>query len=198
MARRQAARARWLARVARSFWPDGNPLRRAVDRAEAAIVAALALAFLAVAPLAAGLAGHIAYADGVRAAQAERADWHQARAVLLARAVAADYSGQAEAPAVWTALDGAKRGGLISAPLGTPAGGTVLVWTDAAGRQTGAPLSLAQVRGEEVLAAFIAPLTLGLLLLGAGTLAHFLLGRRRLAAWDEEWRATGPQWSKLR
>jgi hypothetical protein len=30
-------------------------------------------------------------------------------------------------------------------------------------------------------------------LLFAGQLTHYLLGRRRLAAWDAEWRATGPQ-----
>jgi hypothetical protein len=36
------------------------------------------------------------------------------------------------------------------------------------------------------------------MLLAAGQLAHFLLGRRRLAAWDAEWRATGPQWTRQR
>jgi hypothetical protein len=25
-----------------------------------------------------------------------------------------------------------------------------------------------------------------------------VLGRRRLAAWDAEWRATGPQWTRQR
>ena len=198
MARRQAARAGRVMRVARSLWPDGNPLRRAVDRAEAAIVAALMVAFLAVAPMAAGVAGHIAYGEGVRAAQAERAGWHQARAVLLARAVTAGYGWRAEAPAAWTAPDGAKRAGLVPAPPGARAGSTVEMWTDAAGRLTGAPLSPAQVRGQEVLAAVLAPVALGLVLLGAWALAHWLLGRRRLAAWDEEWRATGPQWSRLR
>jgi hypothetical protein len=48
-----------------------------------------------------------------------------------------------------------------------------------------------------VLAAAVAPVVLGLLLF-TGQLTHFLLGRRRLAAWDAEWRATGPQWTGQR
>ena len=35
----------------------------------------------------------------------------------------------------------------------------------------------------------------GLLLLAAGVLARRMLDRRRLRAWEAEWRASGPQWS---
>jgi hypothetical protein len=70
-----------------------------------------------------------------------------------------------------------------------------MVWADAAGRLTGPPL---QVRGQAFLAAVLAPVLLGEMLLAAGQLAHFLLGRRRLAAWDAAWRATGPQWTRQR
>jgi hypothetical protein len=69
---------------------------------------------------------------------------------------------------------------------------------DAAGRLTGPPLRRLQVQGQAALAAILAPVVLGLVLLCAGQLAHFLLGRRRLAAWDAEWRATGPQWTRRR
>jgi hypothetical protein len=44
----------------------------------------------------------------------------------------------------------------------------------------------------------LAPVSLGLLLAGAGLLAHGVLGRRRMAAWDADWQATGPQWTKHR
>ena len=54
--------AAWAVRAVRGLWPDRNPLRRTVDRAEAGVVAALAVAFLAGAPLAAVAAGHYAYA----------------------------------------------------------------------------------------------------------------------------------------
>ena len=71
-----------------------------------------------------------------------------------------------------------------------------MVWADAAGRLTGPPLQAQQVRGQAFLAAVLAPIVLGLMLPCAGELVHFLLGRRRLAAWDAEWRATGPQWTR--
>jgi hypothetical protein len=44
-----------------------------------------------------------------------------------------------------------------------------MVWADAADRLTGPPLQAPQVRGQAV-----------------------------LAAWDAEWRATGPQWTRQR
>ena len=45
--RRSMARA---ARTVRGLWPDRNPLRRTLDRIEAAIAGGLAVAFLAGAP----------------------------------------------------------------------------------------------------------------------------------------------------
>jgi hypothetical protein len=36
------------------------------------------------------------------------------------------------------------------------------------------------------------------LLLAAGMLARWALGRRRLRAWEAEWRTSGPQWSGRR
>jgi hypothetical protein len=72
----------------------------------------------------------------------------------------------------------------------------VRVWVDAAGRLTGPPLQLLQVRDQAALVAIVAPVILALVLLWAGELAHYLLGRRRLAAWEADWRATGPQWTR--
>ena len=71
-----------------------------------------------------------------------------------------------------------------------------MVWADAAGRPTGPPLQAQQVRGQAVLAAALAPVVL--MLLCAGQLAHHLLGRRRLATWDAEWRVISPQWTRQR
>lgn len=74
-----------------------------------------------------------------------------------------------------------------------------MVWVDAAGRFTGhPPLQLAQVRGQAALTAMLTPLAVGFILLCAGLLAHAALGRRRLAAWDTDWQATEPQWTKGR
>ena len=55
---RLAVVAAWAVRTLRGLWPDRNPLRRTIDRAEAALVAGLAVAFLAGVPLAAVAAGH--------------------------------------------------------------------------------------------------------------------------------------------
>jgi hypothetical protein len=75
----------------------------------------------------------------------------------------------------------------------------VTVWVDAAGRPTGhPPLQLPQVRGQAALATLLTPLAVGFSLLCAGLLAHAVLGRRRLAAWDADWQATEPQWTKGR
>jgi len=41
-------------------------------------------------------------------------------------------------------------------------------------------------------------LAVGFILLCTGLLAHAVLGRWRLAAWDADWLATGPQWIKGR
>ena len=192
-----AARA---TRVARGLWPDRNPLRRRLDRVEGVIVGGLAVAFLAGAPLAAAAAVHAAYSyDGARAAYGQRVAWHQVPAVLLATAPTYGYTGyQPEVRARWTAPNGARRTGTVPAPPGERAGGTVRVWVDAAGRLTGPPLPPLPVRGQAVLAAIVAPVVLGLVLLCTGQLAHDLLGRRRLAAWEAEWRTTGPRWAKQR
>ena len=72
------------------------------------------------------------------------------------------------------------------------------MWADAAGRLTGPPLTVAQVRDQAAMAAIVAAMGPGLLVWCAGELAHHLLGRRRLAAWDAEWQAIGPQWTTQR
>ena len=193
MSRRLAAVAARATRVVRGLWPDRNPLRRAVDRVQGVVVCALAVAFLAGAPLAAVAA----FDYGAHVVHVQQASWHQVPAVLLATAHTVGYTGyQPNVRARWAAPDGARRTGMVPAPPGTRAGSTVRVWTDAAGRPADPALQLLQVKGQTALAAILAPVLLGQVLLAAGLLAHYLLGRRRLAAWEAEWRAIGPQWSR--
>lgn len=52
-------RPRWKARLARALGLDGNPLRRASDRAEAWIRAGLLVVFLAAGPIAALVVGQL-------------------------------------------------------------------------------------------------------------------------------------------
>ena len=93
MKRRLAAGAARVMRVARGLWPDRNPLRRTLDRVEGAIVAGLAVAFLAGTPLAAAAAGHLTDSIGSRAARAQQAARHHVPAVLLATAPTSGYPG---------------------------------------------------------------------------------------------------------
>jgi len=197
MKRRLAAVAARALRVARGLWPDRNPLRRTLDRVEGVVVGGLVVAFLAGVPLSAAAAWHIAYGTGARAEHAQQASWHRVSAVLLAAAPTHGYIGyEPLVRAGWTAPDGARRTGAVPALPGTPAGYRVSVWVDAAGRLTGPPLRPSQVRGQAVLATILVPVVLGEVLLFIGQVVHYLLGRRRLAAWEADWRATGPRWTR--
>jgi hypothetical protein len=55
------------------FGWDRNPLRRRIDRLEAAMITGLALLFLIIAPILATVAGHWAKAAGPRTERAEAA-----------------------------------------------------------------------------------------------------------------------------
>ncbi len=190
---------RWL----RGLWPDDNPLRRRADRVEAWIAGGLLAVFLTCGPLAALLAGYYASAFALRVARGQRAAWHQVHAVLLVNAAASDdfsYGGVALSTvrAQWTAPDGARRTGDVAALPGARAGSTVRIWVDASGQLTEPPLRPDQVTGQSVLASVCAPILVGLVLLSVGGLAHRVVDRRRIAAWDADWRATGPRWTSLR
>jgi len=106
MRRRWAVVVARAVRAVRGLWPDGNPLRRRLDRVEAAIVGGLAGVFLAGVPLAVLAAAHLAYATGQRDARVERA-WRHVPAVLLADAPALVYAIYGvTVPARWAAPDG--------------------------------------------------------------------------------------------
>jgi hypothetical protein len=183
----------WLRRRLWGLWPDRNPLRRGCDRVEAAILAGLVAAFILGGPLAALTVGQWAYDTALRTEHADQAARQQVAAVLLTTA-----SGwpTATARARWTAPGGARRTGWVPAPPGAPAGMSVRVWVDSAGRPAEQPLRHSQVEGQAVMAAVAAVFALALLLGGAGFFARRVADRRRLAAWDAKWRTTGPKWSR--
>ena len=71
-------------------------------------------------------------------------------------------------------------------------------WLRAEGpRGTGGwPLAAGASFAERFGGILLAPVMLGLLLGVVGLLAHGELGRRRVAAWDADWQATEPQWTR--
>jgi len=197
--RRWKTRGAWLARLARRWRPDGNPLRRTSDRIEAVLLAILIAAFLCGAPLAGIAAGQAAAASSMRAEHAQ-ASVHRVAAVLLKQAPGkAHPMFQAPleplVPAQWKAPNGTLRTGEVYAPAGAAAGSTVLVWTDRSGQLTASPMQHGDMIEEVALAASLATIAVGAVLAAAGLLARWVLDRRRLAAWDARWRATGPQWT---
>jgi hypothetical protein len=121
----QPRRSGWLTRA---LGLDGNPLRRASDRAEAWIRIGLLAIFLTAGPVAALAAG--GWAAHMRTAEvsARTAQVHPVRAVLLQPApaavglAAADLGGEVWVRARWESPGGTARTGEILAPGGSPAG----------------------------------------------------------------------------
>ncbi|MGH3120193.1 MAG: Rv1733c family protein [Streptosporangiaceae bacterium] len=191
-------RTAWPVAPVRRLWPDRNPLRRAADRAEAAVVALLLVVFLAGTPLVALAAGGWAAASGLRAERAQ-ASWLRVPAVLLQDAPrpvgSVFYPAQVpEAAARWPVPGGRSRTGEVHVRPGARKGSIVMVWTDSHGRLTGSPAPAGAV-GRELEAVALAIAALWLALLAAWASARMILNRRRLAAWEADWSATGPQWT---
>jgi hypothetical protein len=199
----QEPRSTWLGRLLRGLLPDRNPLRRGSDRAEVAVLCGLLAAFLVGAPFAAHAVGSWTNSRSLRIQHAQSAAWHQVRATLLQ--AAPDWNGYGSGPgaapetmARWKAPDGQVRTGAVYVPSGAAVGGTVMVWTDRAGQLTGPPLQSSQIAARADLNEALAVWALAVTLIVIGWLAHWMLDRRRLAAWDADWLATAPRWSPRR
>jgi hypothetical protein len=175
-------------RVVRGLWPDHNPIRRASDRAEAGMVAALAVAFLLGAPLIALAVWHLSMTSSFTTTNAERAGWRPVPARLVTSAPFS-YSYDVAVAARWRAPDGAERRGWIRVPPGTRAGTLVTVWAGHTGRLTRSPLTRSQAAIQATGTAAATLPGWGLLLLCTGVLGRRLLDGRRLAAWGADWEA---------
>jgi hypothetical protein len=188
-----------LGRLLRGRRFDRNPLRRGSDRAETAVVGVLLAAFLAGAPFAAHAAASWTSAASAREAQAQQAVTRQVPATLLQAATPWSATlGGSEAEARWRAPDGQVRTGQLIVPAGAAAGSTVPVWTNQAGQLANTPLQHSQVAGRADMSRALAVATLAVALILAGWLGRRVLDRRRLAAWDADWLATGPRWTSRR
>ena len=182
-------------RFVRGRGPDRNPLRRASDRLETAVLAMLVIAFLAAAPFAALASGSWALARAHQAQLADQASSYQVPALVLKLESPSGAYGDPQSQARWTAHDGKVITGEIAVPLGTTSGSTQWLWTTRDGQVTDPPLQDSQVTGQAYFAEGFTVFTLAVLLTITGLLARRTLDRRRMAAWDTEWRATGPHWT---
>lgn len=149
------------AAIARRLTLDHNPLRRRTDRLQACIMAGLAAAFLAGAPLLAVTAGSWAHAGNLREQHAER-PWHQVPAVLLQAAPRqAGFRHWSSATdwvrARWTPPGGRARIGEVPVPPGSRTGTRLLVWADRSAPVTGSPLTRDEDTARVIAAGLLAP-----------------------------------------
>jgi hypothetical protein len=185
-------------RLARRLGLDGNPLRRRTDKIAACLAVLVVAVFLTGAPVvsmaAIGWAGRAA-APG----QQEVRSWRQVSAVVQQAAPAPaawQLLGYSWVRARWTAPDGQSRAGQIPVTVAVAAGQVISLWVDAAGTPTGPPPSRGLVVVDEAGTAAIAVIALGVVLLCLAYAGQRVLDRRRLAGWEADWAAVGPQWTK--
>ena len=199
--RRPGTRRTGLARCARWLGLTRSPLCRATDRAEGAIRLAVLILLVVAIPVAVIAAGRWTDHQALRQARAQAAADHPVRAVLLGESPGADAPDQYSAvqvnwvPGRWTAPDGSVRTGDVLAPAGALRGSTITAWVDPSGKITDPPAGHSEVVGDVVIATTLTSLGLLFVLLGGQALACRALDRRRLNAWEAEWRAIGPLWT---
>jgi hypothetical protein len=184
---------------------DRNPLRRHVDRVQAAVTVSLAAALALAGPVAAAAAGTAAYRAVAPAAAEERATRVLTDATLIQDPLAAHGGDDTTWPvslvrvdARWTAPDGTPHTGKVTVGRGRQVGDVVRVWVGPDGRTTPRPRTTGNVLATVAGLAAGAVLTLGGLLLLVGLGARRLLDRRRARLWEEEWLAVEPSWCRHR
>jgi hypothetical protein len=186
--------ARWL-----GF--DRNPLRRGTDRVEAVLRLVLIVLLVAVIPAAAVAAGRWADHQALHRAQLERATDRLVTAVLLENAPASGvpdpYTSVQTAwvRARWQPPGQPPRAGDVLAVAGARQGSTVRTWIDRSGAVADPPMEHRVIAGYICFAVMITCVLSWLVLLAAVLLVRRALDRRRLNAWEAEWRASGPLWS---
>jgi hypothetical protein len=180
-------------RQVRVSWIIGggrNPLRRPVDRLEAAVLVILAGVFVVTAPLLAVFAIRLADSAGLLQQRAERT-LHQVEATLLGRSSTemtgpfGPYgdTGLTVVTASWTAPAGRTRTGLIVTGPDEHAGQRVLIWVTEAGQLAEPPLSRTDVDERMAYAALCAELGLAAAMCVIVACVRLAADRYRMAGW---------------
>ena len=151
-------------------------------KTETAVDGVLMAAWMVASPLVAYAAGRWAYATLSREAQAQRATLRQVPATLLQPAPVRRADGTRGMLAQWRLPDGTLRTGSVSAPSGTAAGGTVMVWVNQAGDLADPPMRQADIANGTELAQGSAAALFAVALAVIGRQAHHGFDRRRTAS----------------
>lgn len=176
---------------------DRNPLRRATDRAETVVLILLAVAFLIGAPLSALTAGAGVHGVAQRDYLAQHASRYRVTATIERPAGHPASGGNltTEVLARWTMPDGTVVHRDMTVAIGYLTGESLPVWVTRSGDLTTPPMAQAQVNSLTDFAAVAGVAVVALVVTVAGVLARWWLNRRRMAAWDADWRVTGPRWT---
>jgi hypothetical protein len=186
-----------IRRLGRLLGLGRNSLRRRLDILESRLLAGLAVAVLIGAPVLGLMTGQFAHQSGLREVRAQQG-WREVPATLLKappRETTALVSSLAQAR--WQVPGGAERVGQIPVPAKAQRGSTVPIWISRQGTPESQPLTRWQATSFAWTAGVVAGLGLALALALLAYLTHLTMNRRRLAAWEADWAATGPRWSRL-
>ncbi len=98
--------------------------------------------------------------------------------------------------ATWTSAAGVRSSGEVPADPGSPKGTFVTIWTDANGHPDSPPLAVPEVASQADAAAVGVIVGAGIVYIVMAAATRQLLNRRRMAAWDADWRVTAPAWNR--
>lgn len=180
-----------------------NPLARASDRVEAALLFVVVLGLLVAVPLAA-FTGSQAYGGQMAVSEQQFATRHQVTATLIEDAPTPtpategvfSTNGSAGAHATWTYNGGEPKTGIVATDPGATVGSTVPVWINDAGDPAPAPVNSTDAATTGVVAGIFAWLVAALTLAAAYGITRLVLDRRRVAKWESEWATLGDRWAR--
>lgn len=186
----------------RWFGLTRNPLRRGSDRVEGAVRAGAVLLAILSCVFAVPLGIAEAKVLRLRAIE-ELATRSQVSAVLLSASrdtgLASRLNGErSNVPVRW--LDAVKRThtGEVPVEAGARAGSRVMIWIDAEGRLTHAPLTLDAAKVGAGLIGLSTAFAGAMVAVVGSLLARACLDRRRYRQWERDWARFGRDWRRGR
>ncbi|MFK4148708.1 hypothetical protein [Streptomyces sp. NPDC004065] len=184
-----------------------NPLRRTTDLVESWTALVALLLILVAAPALGSLVGSVTQEALQQSVRDQRLARFQVPATVVRTLKYQAPDPEPEIPsgrehrsrvvAQWTAPDGTRRHGPVTASLKSPRPGDhFTLWTDRHGRMVTRPLDSATATTHAVLAGLGAAMLAAAVVEGVRRLIVWRLVRHRYARWDQAWDRAGPDWGR--